>query len=154
MADSDSGSRANAVKFRMPAPQSGRRSNSSGRASVTTRTGTPFDHSTRWAMKSRSPVSAHWRSSKSKIVVPFAAMRSMKMRQAANRRSRPPAGAGSSPSRVSRAGSTHRRSSGSGTYSTTVAAIRFRVVGSSSVAARPARRRTISPSAQKVIPSP
>ena len=43
--------------------------------------------------------------------VPRAAIRSKKMRQAAKRTSRPPAGAGSSPRSVRRAGSTQRRSS-------------------------------------------
>ena len=53
------------------------------------------------------------------------------------------------PSRVRSADSIQRRSSGSGTCSATVAAILARVVASSSVSSRPARRRTISPSAQK-----
>jgi hypothetical protein len=54
-----------------------------------------------WSMKSSRPLSAHCRSSKTRMVVPRAAMRSRKMRQAANRTSRPPTGAGSTPSRVS-----------------------------------------------------
>ena len=56
---SDRGSSATAKKFRCPAPQSGRLSNSSGRASVTTRIGAPLDHSSRWSMKSSRPLSAH-----------------------------------------------------------------------------------------------
>ncbi len=46
--------------------------------------------------------------------MPCSAIRSKKIRQAAKRTSRPPAGAGSSPSRVSSAGSTQRRSSSVG----------------------------------------
>jgi hypothetical protein len=46
--------------------------------------------------------------------------------------SRPPAGAGSRPSRVRSAGSTQRRSSSPGTCSATVAANRSRVVSPSS----------------------
>ena len=72
-------------------------------------------------MKSSRPLSAHWRSSNRRTVVARSAIRSKKIRHAANRTSRPPAGAGSSPSRVSRAGSTQRRSSSSGTNSATVA---------------------------------
>ena len=58
------------------------------------------------------------------------------------------------PSSASIAGSIQRRSASSGTCSTTIAAIRSRVVASSSFSARPARPRIISPSAQNVIPSP
>ena len=87
-------------------------------------------------MKSSRPPSAHWRSSKRRTVVPRSAMRSKKMRQAAKSTSRPPGGGGSRPSRVSSAGSTQRRSSASGTYSATVAAMRSRVVASSSVSAQ------------------
>jgi hypothetical protein len=68
--------------------------------------------------------------------------------------SRPPAGASPAPSSARRAGSMRRRSSSSGTNSATVAPIRSTVVASSSASARPARRRTISPSAQNVTPSP
>ena len=55
---------------------------------------------------------------------------------------------------ASSAGSIRSRSLASGTYSSSVAAIRSRVVASSSSSVRPARRRTISPSAQNVTPSP
>ena len=79
-------------------------------------------------MKSSSPVSAHWRSSKTRTVVPLSAMRSKKMRQAANSSSRPPAGASSTPSSASSAGSIQRRSLASGTYSASVAATAARVV--------------------------
>ena len=80
-------------------------------------------------MKSSRPVSAHCRSSNTRTVVPRAAMRSKKRRQAANSRSRPPAGASPMPSRVSSACSIHRARSSSVTYSATVAAIAVRVVG-------------------------
>ena len=53
-----------------------------------------------------------------------------------------------------RRGSIQRRSPSSDTYSTRVSAMRVRVVAASSVSISPARLRTISPRAQKVIPSP
>ena len=59
------------------------------------------------------------------------------------------------PSRASSAGSIHRRSASSGdVVSRPSPRLRSRVVASSSVSARPARPRTISPSAQNVMPSP
>ena len=82
-----------ARKLRLPAPQPGRRSRSSGRASVTMRIGTSRLHSRTWSMKSSMPVSAQWRSSNSSTTVPVAASRSKNVRQAANSSSRPPAGA-------------------------------------------------------------
>ena len=85
--------------------------------------------------------------------VPWSAIRSKNVRHAANSCSEPPVDV-STPRRASSAGSIQRRSSSSGTYSTSVSAIFARVVVSSSVSSRPARRRTISPSAQKLIPSP
>ncbi len=105
-------------------------------------------------MKSSRPESAHWRSSKTSTVVPLAAILSKKRRHAGKSVSRPPAGAGSTPSRVRSAGSIRSRSAASGTCWSSVAAIFSRVVASSSSSARPARRRIISPSAQNVIPSP
>ena len=154
IACSGSGSSASVVVMRWLLPKVGRRSNNSGRVSTTTRMGRFFDHSSRCSMKSSSPVSAHCRSSNTSTIVPCSAMRSKKIRQAAKSASRPPGGAGSTPSRASSAGSTQPRSSASGTYWATVAAMRARVVASSSVSARSARRRIISPSAQKVMPSP
>ena len=50
--------------LRLPPPQPGRRSSSSGRAVQTTRIGTSVAQSTRWSMKSRRPSSAQWMSSK------------------------------------------------------------------------------------------
>ncbi len=132
MASSVNGSSARAVRWRRLAPQSGRRSNSSGRARVTTMIGRPFDQSSRWSMKSSRPVSAHWRSSNTSTVVPSSAMRSKKSRQAGNSASRPPAGASSTPSRLSSAGPMRSRSLASSTYSSSVTAIRSRVVASSS----------------------
>ena len=114
------GSSASDVEFRVWVPHPGRRSNSSGRVSVTTRSGRPRDHSRTWSMKSSRPVSAHWRSSNSRTVVPRSAIRSKNSRHAPKSAPRPPAGAGSSPSNASSAGSTKRRSSSSGTYSATV----------------------------------
>ena len=70
-------------------------------------------------MKSSRPVSAHWRSSNSSTVVPRSAIRSKKMRQAANSTSRPPAGAGSRPEQGEQRRLHPARSSASGTYSAT-----------------------------------
>ncbi len=105
-------------------------------------------------MKSRRPSSDHWRSSKTRATVPVAAIRSKNVRHAAKSSSRPPGGVSSTPSRTSSRGSIQRRSSGSGTCRARTSATFVRVVWSSSPSASPARRRTISPSAQKVTPSP
>ena len=56
MASSESGSRTTDVKLRLPAPQSRRRSSSSGRASVSTKSGRLRDHSSRYSTKSSSAV--------------------------------------------------------------------------------------------------
>ncbi len=104
-------------------------------------------------MKSSVPESAQCRSSNTSATSPVSAMRSKKVRQAANSCSELAVSV-PMPSSASSAGSIQRRSPSSGTCSMTVSAIRARVVASSSSAARPARRRTISPSAQNVIPSP
>ena len=95
---------------RLPAPQSGRRSRSSGRASVMIRIGTFRLHSSRCSMKSSVPGSAHWRSSNSeRDRAPRTASRSKKVRQAPEqlRRAagrRPPP----TPSSASSAGSRQR----------------------------------------------
>jgi hypothetical protein len=136
-----------------PAPQSGRRSSSSGRAMVTMKIGLVRDHSSRCSMKSNVPESAQCRSSNTSATSPVAAMRSKKVRHAPNSCSGL-ADSAPMPRSASRAGSIQRRSVSSGTCSITDAAIRARVVASSSSAASPARRRIISPSAQNVMPSP
>ena len=105
-------------------------------------------------MKSMSPLSAQCRSSKTSTVGAAAAIRSKKVRQAVNRASRPPGGGSPIASRASSAGSIHRRSPSTGTKVSSTAAMRARVVASSSDSTRRARWRTISPSAQKVTPSP
>jgi hypothetical protein len=94
-----SGSRKIDVKFRVAAPQFGRRSASSGRASVTTKIGRSRDHSTRYSMKSRSALSAQWMSSKTITEGPRSAIRSKKIRHAANRFSWSPTPPSSSPRR-------------------------------------------------------
>ena len=83
-----------------------------------------------------------------------AAIRSKKVRHAEKSWSCPPAGGSPTPSRARSDASIQRRSRSSGTQRATVSAIRARVVASSSASASPARSRTISPSAQKVIPLP
>ena len=105
-------------------------------------------------MKSSVPGSAQWRSSNTITTVPWAAIRSKNVRQAENSSSRAIGVAVSRPSSTSSAASTHCRSASSGTQRSIASATFARVVGSSSVSARPARPRTISPSAQNVIPSP
>ena len=60
----ESGSSESVVALRPPAPNVGRRSASSGRASASTNSGWLRDHSSRYSMKSSRPASAHWRSSK------------------------------------------------------------------------------------------
>ena len=56
-------------------------------------------------MNSMSPVSAHWRSSKTRIVVPLSEMRSKKVRHAVNSSPRPPGAASPTPSSERSAGS-------------------------------------------------
>ena len=104
-------------------------------------------------MKSSRPGSAWWRSSKTMTTGAPAASRSKNVRQAPKSCSGP-AALVPIPRSARRAGSIQRRSSASGTCAATVSAILRRVVASSSVSRRPARARTISPSAQNVIPSP
>ena len=77
--------------LRLPPPQPGRRSSSSGRAVQTTRMGTPEDQSTRWSTKSSRPSSAQCRSSKTSTSGRCSASASKKRRQApkASRRRSP-----------------------------------------------------------------
>ena len=153
ISSSASGPSASDVEARAP-PHVGRRSSSSGRARVRTKIGWLRLHSRTCSMKSSSPSSAHWRSSNTRATVPFSAIRSKNVRQPAKSRSRPPGGASATPRRASRQGSMKSRSAGSGTCVARAAATPARVVASSSPSTRPARLRTISPSAQKLIPSP
>ncbi len=81
-----------------------------------------------------------------------AASRSKNVRQAPNSCSEPTPEP--MPRSASSAGSIQRRSASSGTCSATVAATFARVVAASSVSSSPQRPRTISPSAQKLMPSP
>ena len=154
MVASGSGSRCSDWKVRVPAPQVGRRSASSGRANVRTKIGRSRDHSSSDSMKSSKPASAHCRSSKTIATVPASLIRSKNVRQAANSSSPPPVGRSSRPSRNASRGSSHRRSSSSGTCWATDTASLERETPGASVSAIPARIRTISPSAQKVMPSP
>ena len=105
-------------------------------------------------MKSSVPESAQWRSSNTRTTGPVAASRSKNVRHAPNScsRRRSPV---STPRRARRAGSIQRRSAVDRARARRAVAATFaRVVGSSSVSARPARPRIISPRAQKLIPSP
>ena len=119
-----------------------------------TRIGRPRLHSTTWSMKSSVPWSAQWRSSNTSTTVPLAAIRSKNVRHAANSSSRESAAAPSTPSRTSSADSIQRRSASSVTHGR-----RSRRASPGSSPRRRSRRgpralRTISPSAQNVIPSP
>ena len=103
-------------------------------------------------MKSSNPESAKCMSSNTRVTVPDSAIRSKNVRHAPNSWSG--ASAESTPSNVSRAGSTQLRSVSSLIHWLTVATTLARVVASSSLSISPQRLRTISPNAQKVMPSP
>ena len=155
IASSASGSRRRDVKLRCSAPQFGRRSASSGRASVTMKIGRSVDHSSIDSMKSSRPGSAHWRSSNTMTTVTASVMRSKNARHAAKSSSRSPAEASSRPSRKGEAGLEPPALVLVGD----VARRPWRRASSldsarPSVSAMPARIRTISPSAQNAMPSP
>ena len=80
----ESGESETVSALRLPPPQPGRRSSSSGRAVQTTRSGTPVAQSTRWSTKSSRPSSAQWRSSKTSTSGRCSASASKKRRHAAN----------------------------------------------------------------------
>ena len=148
MASSGRGSRASDVRFRLPAPQPGCRSWSSGRARVMTNSGWLRDHSSRYPMKSRSALSAHWRSSNTMTTGFSPASRSKNSRHALNSSSGSREARSSKPRRCATRGSTHWRSSGSG-MCCSVASRNFSIAeAGSSPSAMPARDRTISASAQ------
>ena len=88
---SSSGWRSRARKDRLPAPQPGLVSRSSGRASVMIRIGTLRLHSRMCSMKSRVPGSAQCRSSNSNATTPVSASRSKNVRHAENSSVAPPA---------------------------------------------------------------
>ena len=106
-------------------------------------------------MKSSRPSSAHWRSSKTRTAVPLArdpleeGPPRREQLLAAARRRRLEAEQGEQ--RAARSSAARPRRSRT---RSSVAATARAVVGSSSASAIPARRRTISPSAQNVMPSP
>ncbi len=109
-------------------------------------------------MKSSRPSSAHCRSSKTRITTPFSAIRSKKTRQAANSDSRSgrssASDASTRPSSCRRRGSIQRRSASSATHSSSEAVSFARAAVGSSASVIVARLRTISASAQKLMPSP
>ena len=122
-----------------------------GRATVMIRIGTPRLHSTRSSMKSSVPGSAQCRSSKTRATVPSAAIRSKNVRHAENSSSRAIWVAVSTPSRTRSADSIQRRSDRRHPSFDGLGDLHARR-RSSSVSASPARVRTISPSAQNVMP--
>ena len=79
--------------FRLPPPQSGRRSNSSGRAVATTSSGTSVTQPTRSSMKSSSSSLAQWTSSNTSTVGRCSASASTKRRHAPKLSSRAPVSA-------------------------------------------------------------
>ncbi len=96
-------------KLRRPAPQVGRRSISSGRASVRMKMGKFRDHSSRYSTKSSKPASAQWRSSKTATI--GTTCRRAARRTGASRRRDPPGRAArrsASPSRCASRGSIQR----------------------------------------------
>ncbi len=138
------------VKLRLPAPQSGRRSSSSGRARVTTRSGTPRLHSSRWSMKSSRPESAQCRSSNTRSTGAVRRrVRSKKVRHAANSSAEPalPADAQQGQERRLDPAPLLRRRARARRPSSAILLRRGRPRRRSR--RRPARLRTISPSAQK-----
>ena len=94
------------MKLRCPAPQVGRRSSSSGRASVTTNSGWLRDHSSRYSTKSSRDASAHCMSSKASTVGYVSASRSKNSRHAANRSCRSRVSCSPRPSSCASRGST------------------------------------------------
>ena len=135
--------------FGLPPPQPGRRVSSSGRAVPTTSSGTPDDHSTRWSTKSSRWSSAQCKSSKTRTSGRSSARPSKKRRQAVNASSRA-SPEGSAPPASPTSGLRCDSIQGSETASESLRA----ASASSSPSRIPACALTISPSAQKVTPSP
>ena len=152
MAAVGSGSRWSEVKLRLPAPQSGRRSYSSGRDKVRMKMGRLRLHSSICSTKSMRPGSAKWKSSNTITTGALAASRSKNVRQAPNSCSEPTST--SRPRSESKAGPIQARSVASGTCASSMVVTAARVVASSASSWRRARLRTISPRAQKLMPSP
>ena len=155
IASSGSGSRCSDDDVPEPAPQSGRRSSSSGRARATTRIGDvarPARAVTRRSRAGPGRPTAGPRTTRT--TVPASATRSKKRRHAANSSSRSPGGA-----RRGRAGGQARLDPAALVLVGDVVVERRgeprpRGRRSSSVSAMPARLRTISASAQNATPSP
>ena len=97
VSSSESGESDTVTALRLPPPQPGRRSSSSGRAVQTTSSGTPVAQSTSSSTKSSRPSSAQCRSSKTSTSGPRSASPSKKRRHAANASARRVAAARRSP---------------------------------------------------------
>ena len=145
-----SGEREIVRAFGLPPLHAGRRSKSSGRAVQTTRIETPLAHSTRWSTKSRRSSPDQWRSSITSTSGPCSARPSKNRRQAANASARPSPPAGSEPvprpTSGRRCDATERSAPMAASFDSTSAG--------ASLSRIPASALTISPSAQKVTPSP
>ncbi|GBE24764.1 hypothetical protein BMS3Bbin02_01039 [bacterium BMS3Bbin02] len=139
---------------RRPEPHPGLRSRRSGRASVTTRIGCCVVRSTSSSTKSSNPASAQCKSSNTMSTVPRWAILWKKVRRAENNSERSPAGIEAIPIKAASLDSIQVRSSSSGTNSATTVRNFMRLFIGSSPSEMPARRRTISPRAQNVTPSP
>ena len=137
--------------------QPGRRSSSSGRAVAMTRRGIAPPRPTSSSTKSRSASSAQCKSSKTSTSGRSSASASRNRRQAANISPRRSASAGSAPPRPMRAPrnvATRSASDGSPITRHTVSRSAEAASCAVSLSRIPASPLTISPSAQKVTPSP
>ena len=154
---SESGESRSVDELTLPPPQPGRRERSSGRAVASTSIGTPLAQSTRCSTKSRSRSSAQCRSSNTRTSGRSSAIASRKRRQAANdssRRSPAHAPSISRPASGRSWRSIHAASAASSMNLATACRSFSPACSGASDSRIPACAFTISPSAQKVTPSP
>ena len=150
VSSSDSGGSDSVEALRLPPPHAGRRSSSSGRAVQTTSSGTLPAQSTRWSTKSSRLSSAQCRSSKTST--------SGSLARPAPRRT--PPGGEARAGRLELAGEADQRSQVRPTRRSASTSRRPRrraspsASSAASVSRMPHWALTISPSAQKVTPSP
>ena len=105
-------------------------------------------------MKSSSSASAHWRSSKRRVIGPDSASASRNRRQAAKSSSRWVSADSSGSSSASSRGSIHSRSAASGTSRPSVSSSARRTISAGSASEMPVLRRSISASGAKGTRSP
>ena len=152
MSSSDSGDRASG-RVALAAAPAGRRSSSSGRAVQTTSIGTPLGPVDQVVDEVEQPSSAQCRSSKTSTSGPRSASASKKRRQAAN--ASPPVRRPLRPRQPDERPQVRLdpRASASRTAATAVPSFSL-APSPQSLSRMPACALTISPSAQKVTPSP